>query len=228
VFGYGSLMWRPGFAFDEVSGAQAIGYARSFCVYSTHHRGTEERPGLVLGLDRGGTCAGLAYRVPTASRDDVVAYLRAREQVYGVYRESWVPVWLDGLHRQALALTYIAERAHPSYAGRLPFRHQARLIRAARGLSGANIDYLVSTARHLAQLGIRDRQLERLVAAIGGLFGWRAGGLEASACSRALVAACRLDPPAAPRMPPHARRRFMHRMHLQDRSWQEAWRENSN
>lgn len=217
VFGYGSLMWRPGFAFDDVRRAEAIGYARSFCIYSTHHRGSHERPGLVLGLDRGGACAGRAYRVSPAGRADVIAYLRAREQINGVYRECWVPVWLDDLHRQVLALTYVAERAHPSYAGRLPFRQQVRLIRAARGQSGANVDYLVSTTRHLAEIGVRDRYLERLVSAIGGLFAGRAGGPEASACSRALVAACRLDPPSAPRMPSHARTRFIHRMHLQER-----------
>jgi glutathione-specific gamma-glutamylcyclotransferase len=217
VFGYGSLMWRPGFAYDDVKRAQAIGYARSFCIYSTHHRGSHERPGLVLGLDRGGMCAGRAYRVPQSERARVVAYLRAREQVNGVYRECWVPIWLDDLHRQVLALTYIAERAHPSYAGRLPFQHQVRLIRAAQGKSGANVDYLVSTARHLIELGVRDRHLERLVNAIGGLFARRAGGPEVSACSKALVAACRLDPPSAPRMPSYARTRFIHRMHLQDR-----------
>lgn len=218
VFGYGSLMWRPGFAHVEATPAHLVGFQRSFCIYSTHHRGSPDRPGLVLGLDRGGACTGLAFRVPDPIRRQTIDYLREREQVNGVYQESWVPVWLESRNDYVLALAYVVERAHPSYAGRLPFRKQVSLIRAARGLSGANVDYLVNTSRHLTELGLRDRQLERLATAIGGLFMNHApkdvSDNVASSRSRALVACCRQHPPGAPLMPAYQRRRFMHRIGL--------------
>src|SRR5205823_11445244 len=87
VFGYGSLMWRPDFPFVERVEARLVGAHRALCVYSFVHRGTAQRPGLVLGLDRGGTCRGIAYRVSVTKRADVIAYLRKREQVTSVYRE---------------------------------------------------------------------------------------------------------------------------------------------
>ena len=168
VFGYGSLMWRPGFAYEEARHARLVGYRRCFCIYSVYHRGTAKRPGMVLGLDRGGACEGIAYRVAACDAAQTVRYLRAREQVNGVYREAHVPIELiEGARREVLALTYIVERAHPSYAGRLPLALQARLIRAGRGLSGNNLDYLISTLRHLRELGIRERELERVLALIG-------------------------------------------------------------
>src|SRR6185312_6801690 len=108
VFGYGSLMWRPGFAYEEAQHARLTGYRRCFCIYSVYHRGTVERPGLVLGLDRGGACEGIAYRVAGPDVAQTVGYLRAREQVNGVYRETHVPVALiEGPRREVQALTYI-------------------------------------------------------------------------------------------------------------------------
>jgi cation transport protein ChaC len=167
VFGYGSLMWRPGFAYKEAHHARITGVRRCFCVYSTHHRGTPRRPGLVLGLDRGGACEGIVYRVAAADAVATVAYLRAREQVNGVYREAHLPVEIiQGERRTVMALTYIVERAHPSYAGQLPLARQARLIRGATGQSGAGLDYLINTLRHLTELGIRERELERLLSLI--------------------------------------------------------------
>ena len=168
VFAYGSLMWRPGFAYEEARHARLVGYRRCFCIYSMHHRGSPARPGLVLGLDRGGTSEGIAYRVSSAHYPAIVRYLRGREQVSGVYREVRVAVSLLGdSSRDVMALTYVVERAHPSYAGRLPLGVQARLIRGACGLSGINLDYLISTLAHLAELGIRERDLQRLLAIIG-------------------------------------------------------------
>jgi cation transport protein ChaC len=173
VFAYGSLMWRPGFPYEEARRARLTGYRRAFCIYSVHHRGRPERLGLVLGLDRGGACEGVAYRIAAPKVAQTRAYLRAREQVNGVYREALVPVELEPYPAlEVMALTYIVERAHPTYAGRLPGSTQARLIRAARGVSGANLDYLVSTVRHLEELGIRERELERLVTLVGPL-AWR-------------------------------------------------------
>ncbi|MPZ12707.1 MAG: gamma-glutamylcyclotransferase, partial [Kiloniellaceae bacterium] len=120
VFGYGSLMWRPDFTYlDRVEGL-LVGAHRALCIYSFVHRGTPERPGLVLGLDRGGACRGIAYRVAAEKRDDTIAYLRAREQVTAVYLETYRPVWLAGdPKRRVQAVCYVADRRHPQYAGRL-------------------------------------------------------------------------------------------------------------
>jgi glutathione-specific gamma-glutamylcyclotransferase len=113
VFGYGSLMWRPGFEFIEQVPARLIGEHRALCVYSFDHRGTPEKPGLVLGLDRGGACRGIAFRVAGSLRDATVDYLRAREQTTNVYREVTRSVWLDNAARERVsALTYVADRGH--------------------------------------------------------------------------------------------------------------------
>lgn len=216
VFGYGSLMWRPGFAYEDVRPAGLTGYKRCFCIYSVHHRGSPERPGLVLGLDRGGVCHGMAFRIAPERAAETVAYLRAREQVNGVYREAVVPLTLDG-GGQVEGLAYLAERAHPSYAGCLPIVKQAALIRAARGLSGTNLDYLNNTLSHLAVLEIRERELERVLVAAGPVFGRGAGEDQRRARSTALVQALRHEPVAAPRMSPVARKRFMHRQLVKDR-----------
>jgi len=163
-------MWRPGFAYAEAHHAHLIGYRRSFCIYSVHYRGTHERPGLVLGLDRGGACEGIAYRVPAADADRTLRYLRAREQVTGVYREAHVPVTLvEPAHREVLAITYLVERFHPGYTGPLPLSLQARIIRGSSGQSGSNIDYLANTILHLRKLAIRERTLERLAGLVGAL-----------------------------------------------------------
>ncbi len=168
VFAYGSLMWRPGFPYEEVAHARLTGWSRTFCIYSRYHRGSPRRPGLVLGLDRGGMCEGMAFRVGAAAARATLAYLREREQIISVYREAHVPVTLmTAGHRHVMALAFLVERAHPSYAGRLPIQEQARLIRGAAGLSGGNIDYLANTLAHLKELGIRERNLERLMTLVG-------------------------------------------------------------
>ncbi|WP_324542993.1 gamma-glutamylcyclotransferase [Hyphomicrobium sp.] len=171
IFGYGSLMWSPGFAFAESRRAKLAGFHRAFCVYSIHYRGTERRPGLVLGLDRGGACEGIAFRVAPEARKATLAYLRARELIYGVYREALVPVDLGHTEseppRTVWATAYIAERCHPAYAGRLPLAREAHLIRRSIGQGGTNLDYLVSTRHHLLDLGIREPRLERLIALTG-------------------------------------------------------------
>jgi len=168
VFGYGSLMWRPGFAHVAAVPALLAGSHRSLCVYSWVHRGTQEAPGLVFGLDRGGACRGIAFAVPADRREEVVAYLRAREQVTMVYREVTRPVRLmDGTNRIVPALAYVIDRAHPQYAGRLPVERRLEIVRAGRGVSGANPDYVLSTAAHMRDLGIRDPEIEAMVAALG-------------------------------------------------------------
>ena len=162
VFGYGSLMWRPGFAFVERSAALLRGRRRAFCIYSVHHRGTPERPGLVLGLAPGGAVRGAAYRVAEADWAETWAYLREREQPTETYIESRVQVRLaDG--RSVWAVTFLSDKAHPQWAGVLEPERQARLIAGARGLSGDNIDYLRDLVSHLRAEDVRDRAMERLL-----------------------------------------------------------------
>jgi len=168
VFGYGSLMWRPGFAFSERAPAALIGAHRSLCIYSFHHRGTQKQPGLVLGLDQGGACRGVAFRVEPARADATLAYLREREQITDVYVEAIKPVsLLDGSGRELEALCYMVDRGHPQYAGRLSIEAQARLVRSAIGLAGTNIDYVLNTVRHLEEAGIDDVELMALAARLG-------------------------------------------------------------
>jgi cation transport protein ChaC len=222
LFGYGSLMWKPGFAYEEARRARLNGFRRCFCIYSTHHRGDNKRPGMVLGLDRGGACDGIAYRIGPAMARATLAYLRAREQINGVYREATVTITLagpgagDGGRREVAAMAFIAERSHPSYAGRLGLRAQADLIRGARGISGANLDYLINTVSHLVELGIRERELERLLCLIGGYFERRAAcpltGRRSG--SMTLLAATRPLPVPVRRMRPGERRRFTHRRQI--------------
>ena len=161
VFGYGSLIWRPGFPYLERKVARLSGVHRSLCVYSWVHRGTPERPGLVLGLDRGGACRGIAFRVAPADWESVQAYLREREQVTAVYLERMREMrFADG--SMPRALTYLVDRRHGQYAGKLDEETQFRIVAGAHGRSGANSDYVVNTATHLAELGMPDPLLTRL------------------------------------------------------------------
>ena len=168
VFGYGSLMWRPGFAYEEAVHATLFGGHRALCVYSHVHRGTPRLPGLVLGLDAGGSCEGLAFRVAARHRHATLAYLRRREQVTNVYRPMLRQVSLRLPEPEmARALCYMIDRRHRQYAGVLPLGLQARLVRRGKGRSGKNTDYVLNTVRHLRECGIVDRGLERLVAMLG-------------------------------------------------------------
>lgn len=168
VFGYGSLMWRPDFPYIERRPGLLYGFHRSFCVYSYHHRGTPDNPGLVLGLDRGGACRGIAYRVAHRDWQDVVSYLKGREQVTEVYQDIYTRVRLGGNPRpsgernQVRALTYMVDREHIQYAGRLAFDDQVRHILNGVGHSGKNPDYLKDMVAHLDQMGWRDLGLLKL------------------------------------------------------------------
>ena len=163
VFGYGSLMWRPGFEFIEQAPARLIGEHRALCVYSFDHRGTPEKPGLVLGLDRGGGCRGVAFRVAAKRRSDTVEYLRCREQTTHVYREVMRSVWLDNEARQRVsAMTYVVDRGHVQYAGRLSLPEQLRHVQQGHGRSGNNRDYVLSTVKSIEAQGFRDEQLHQL------------------------------------------------------------------
>jgi cation transport protein ChaC len=170
VFGYGSLMWRPGFAHVERAAARLIGLHRALCVYSFVHRGTPEKPGLVLGLDRGGACRGIAYRVERTARAATIAYLRAREQVTMVYREAWRDVLVEGEpERRVRALVYVIVRGHPQYAGRLDLEQQLHFVRQGHGRSGPNRDYVLATVSEIEAQGFRDAGLHLLAERLRGV-----------------------------------------------------------
>ena len=163
VFGYGSLMWNPGFAHEDRVLASLPGYGRGFCMRSIHHRGTPEAPGLVLALDpaEGALCHGLAFRVAGPRRQQTLDYLRERELISSAYLERVVALHLaDG--RRVEAVTYVVDTAHVQYCGGLALEEQARIIAGAVGGRGPNTEYLYNTAAHLADLGIEDSDLSWL------------------------------------------------------------------
>jgi cation transport protein ChaC len=169
IFGYGSLMWNPEFDFDTKHVAGVHGYHRKFCLWSRINRGTPEKPGLVLGLDRGGACRGIAYRIGRALRAATIAYLRAREQVTMVYREAWRDVLVAGEpERRVRALVYVVDRGHPQYAGRLDLDQQLHFVRQGHGSSGANPDYVLATVAEIEAQGIRDTDLHLLAERLKG------------------------------------------------------------
>jgi cation transport protein ChaC len=165
VFGYGSLMWNPGFPHAERQRATLDGYHRSFCIYSHHYRGTPASPGLVLGLDTGGACRGMAFRVTGADWPSVVTYLDERELIGYAYRPVSVPLVLDD-GRRVDARTYVADHGHDHYAGSLPADESLRLILEARGVSGSNHDYAVNLIRELDAHGFSDDHLHALLARV--------------------------------------------------------------
>lgn len=166
VFGYGSLIWDPGFPVAERRVARLDGWHRSFCMRSIHHRGTQESPGLVLALDRadGASCTGLAFRVMPGSETATLAALRERELVSSAYLETVLPVETDAGPLEAL--TYVIDPYHAQYCGGLAMAEQALIIAQATGGRGPNRDYLWSTAAHLAELGIADPDLQWLAAEV--------------------------------------------------------------
>jgi cation transport protein ChaC len=153
-------MWNPGFATPETRPARLHGWHRAFCIYSEHYRGTPEQPGLILGLLPGGSCRGLAHRLPGARYDAVRRYLIHREiDNDGVYEETVRPIHLeDG--RTVDALVYLADRQHRQFAGKLPFAKALALVRHGRGATGTNLAYVQNTVAHLDEMGLRDRALQ--------------------------------------------------------------------
>lgn len=167
VFGYGSLIWEPGFAYVDRQLARLHGWHRSFCMRSIHHRGTPERPGLVLALDAaaGARCDGVAFAVAPDQVDATLDYLRARELISSAYLERVLPVMLaDG--RTVDAVTYVIDPDHEQYCGGLPLDAQAEIIAHAVGGRGRNTDYLWNTAAHLAELGLADPELDWLASRV--------------------------------------------------------------
>ncbi len=172
VFGYGSLLWQPGFGFASSQVARLEGWHRSFCMHSVVYRGTRTAPGLVLALDRaeGAHCMGLGFAVGMSEAEQVRDYLRQRELVSSAYLETYLPIELaDG--RRVEALTFVINRDHAQYAQGLEPEAQAETITGATGSSGANRDYLFNTVAHLAELGLKDAELERLAERVRALCG---------------------------------------------------------
>ena len=165
VFGYGSLMWRPGFPYLERARATLHGRRRAFCIYSVHHRGTHQRPGLVLGLAPGGATRGMAFRVAEADWPQTYAYLREREQPTETYVEAHAFVRLaDG--RRVNTLVFLSDVRHPQWAGVLALERQAELIAGAHGLSGRNVDYLRDLVEHLREEGVLGPDMRKLLAMV--------------------------------------------------------------
>ena len=163
VFGYGSLLWNPGFEVAEQVVATLPGYARSFCMRSIHHRGTEMHPGLVLALDAepAHACEGVALAVKSGTEADTLAYLRARELISSAYLERELEIDLiDG--RRVTAVAYVINPDHVQYCGGLPLEEQAQIISTAVGGMGPNTEYLYNTAEHLTEIGLHDPDLEWL------------------------------------------------------------------
>ena len=163
VFGYGSLLWNPGFEVAESVIATLPGYARSFCMRSIHHRGTEDAPGLVLALDEqpDHACTGIALRVAPGQEEATLAYLRERELISSAYVEKQLDVTLHD-DRVVTAVVYVVDEAHVQYCGGLPLEEQAQIIARAVGGRGPNTEYLYNTARHLTEIGLHDPDLEWL------------------------------------------------------------------
>lgn len=166
VFGYGSLMWRPGFDFVQQQMADLNGFHRALCVYSHVHRGTEAMPGLVFGLDHGGACTGIAYQVAPENWSQTFDYLQEREQVTAVYLDSYQKINLPNENRQVTALTFLVDRDHKQYAGVLNLEKQLEFVRQGTGQSGQCHEYVTSTADHLAELGIADDNIQALAKAL--------------------------------------------------------------
>jgi glutathione-specific gamma-glutamylcyclotransferase len=161
VFGYGSLMWNPGFPFEERQAAVAHGVHRRLCVYSTRYRGTPEKPGLVVGLLTGGCCHGVCFRVAARDVQPTRHYLTEREQFTKIYHEVFRPVRLrDG--RTVPALCYVVDQTHTQYAGRLSREEQLRMVEHSHGKTGPNRDYVCNTAQSLKEIGVEDRTLRWL------------------------------------------------------------------
>ncbi|KIC50336.1 gamma-glutamylcyclotransferase [Tateyamaria sp. ANG-S1] len=172
VFGYGSLLWNPGFEVAESVRGTLPGWARSFCMRSIHHRGSETEPGLVLALDAAAqaACDGVALRVAPGTEDATLDYLRERELISSAYLERMLQVGLsDG--RQVTAVTYVIDPDHVQYCGGLPLEEQAQIIAHARGGRGPNSEYLYNTAQHLSALGVADPDLDWLSRRVAAILG---------------------------------------------------------
>lgn len=161
VFGYGSLMWNPAINVVDSRKAHVRGYHRTFCLTLSVGRGVPEKPGLMLAIDRGGSCTGVAHRIAAAAVESELSILWLREMISGAYEPRWVNADIDG-HNRTRVLTFVINRSHPRYEGALSEEHAAARIAQAQGMLGTNREYLYRTVRHLAELGIEDGPMHSL------------------------------------------------------------------
>jgi cation transport protein ChaC len=172
VFGYGSLIWNPAFYFDEQRVGRLYGYHRRFCMQIFSGRGSAKQPGLMLALDRGGSCSGVVFRISREQADEELGIIWQREMISGSYMPRWLEVRTPAGPVQAI--TFVVNRAHNRYIGELPESEVVETLAAAKGPLGRSCDYLYNTAAHLEAMGIADRNLKRLsrqVARLQGLGG---------------------------------------------------------
>jgi cation transport protein ChaC len=190
IFGYGSLMWNPGFRYLRKHPARLFGLHRALCIHSTDHRGTAEQPGLVMGLARGGSCHGMAFLVPREQVAVTLAVLWRREMRNQTYHPRLLDVRIGSRCERALAFT--VDRTHKHYAGNLPAEEIARRVVACRGQRGSNIEYVLNTVSHLRSLGVRDAHLTAVVGAVHALdVGMGKRKLESSALAEAALGVAR-------------------------------------
>jgi len=162
VFGYGSLIWSPGFPYKEKRVGRVHGFHRALCILSTRYRGTHRRPGLVMGLCRGGSCWGMAFRVDAARVQQVLKRLWNREMPRRVYEPRLIAVQTRG-GRRVRALAFLADPAHPSFVRELDLHGRARMVAQGIGQRGHCIDYIRNTIEHMHEVGVRDPHLERIL-----------------------------------------------------------------
>jgi cation transport protein ChaC len=162
IFGYGSLMWWPGFSYEEKALARVHGYHRALCILSTRYRGTHRKPGLVVGLCAGGSCWGMAFRVSAARVRRTLARLWSREMPRAVYEPRLLRTRL-GRRRTVRALAFVADPGHPSYVKELDLHGRARLVAQGIGQRGPCVDYIQNTLDHMHEVGVRDPHLERIL-----------------------------------------------------------------
>jgi len=197
VFGYGSLMWSPGFSYIQKARGRIHGYHRALCILSTRYRGTKRKPGLVMGLCRGGSCWGMAYRVHADRVRRALARLWQREMPRRVYAPRLLQVQIaEG--RQVRALAFLADPTHPAYVRELDLHGRARLVAQGIGQRGTAVDYIRNTLQHMRELGVGDPHLERTLHAALAL---RANGSGEARKTAGSGAAARAEVPAPRRQP---------------------------
>jgi cation transport protein ChaC len=162
VFGYGSLMWSPCFAYRESRLARVHGFHRALCILSTRYRGTHLKPGLVMGLCRGGSCWGMAFRIAAPDVRATLRRLWRREMPRRVYQPRLVPATLRG-GRTVRALAFLADPENPAYVRELDLHGRARLVAQGIGQRGPCIEYIRNTLEHMQAIGVRDPHLERVL-----------------------------------------------------------------
>jgi cation transport protein ChaC len=169
VFGYGSLMWSPCFDYREKSPARIHGYHRALCILSTRYRGTHRRPGLVMGLCRGGSCWGMVFRIAASQVHRTLRRLWNREMPRRVYEPRLVRTQLGRSRRSVLALAFLADPSHPAFVRELDLHGRARLVAQGIGQRGRCVDYIQNTLEHMHGVGVHDPHLERILLAALGL-----------------------------------------------------------